>query len=149
MALRARQQLRQMMIALRTDHDVDGGRAANDLLALGLRDAAGHRDAHLAALARGLVLGYPQPPEFGVDLLGSLLADMAGVEDHQIRILGAGGLDKAFACQRVHHALRIVDVHLATIGLDMQLARRLHGTWVVGWNGANAARKSVEGSNIG
>ena len=45
-ALRARQQLRQMMIALRADHDVHGRRAADDLLALGLRDAAGDRDAH-------------------------------------------------------------------------------------------------------
>ena len=104
-----------MMIALRPDHDVDGRRAADDLLALGLRDAAGDRDAHLAAVARGLVLGDAQPPEFGVDLLGGLLADMAGVEDHQIRILGAGCLDKAFRRQRVHHALRIVDVHLAAI----------------------------------
>ena len=127
-ALRARQQLRQMMIALRPDHDVDGRRAADDLLALGLRDAAGDRDAHLAAVARGLVLGDAQPAEFGVDLFGGLFADVAGVEDHQIRIVGAGGLDKAFGRQRVHHALRIVDIHLAAIGLDMQLARRLHGT---------------------
>jgi hypothetical protein len=69
-----------------------------------------------------------QPAKLGVDFFGRLLADVAGVEDHQIRIFGALGLDKAFARQRVHHALRIVDVHLAAIGLDMQLARRLHGT---------------------
>ena len=94
-ALRARQQLRQMMIALRPDHDVDNRRAADDLRALGLRDAARDRDAHIAPLARRLILGDPQPPEFGVDLFGGLLADMAGVEDHQIRILGAGRLDKA------------------------------------------------------
>ena len=130
-ALRARQQLRQMMIALRPDHDVHCRRAADDLRALGLRDAARDRDAHLAPVARRLVLGDPQPPEFGVDLFGGLLADMAGVEDHQVRILGAGCLHKALRRQRVHHALRIVDVHLAAIGLDMQLARRLHGTWVL------------------
>ena len=116
------------MIALRPDHDVHGRRAADDFLALGLRDAARDGNAHLTAVACGLVLGDAQPPEFGVDLFGSLLADMAGVEDHEIRILGAGRLDKAFARQRVHHALRIVDVHLAAIRLDMQLARRLHGT---------------------
>ena len=145
-ALGARQQLRQMMIALRPDHDVDDRRAADDLLAFGLRDAAGDRDAHVAAVARGFVLGDAQPAELGIDLLGGLLADMAGVEDHEIRVLGAGRLDKAFARQRVHHALRIVDVHLAAIGLDMQLARRLHGTWVRGWNGAN---RGARGSNIG
>ena len=53
---------------------------------------------------------------------------MARVEDHQVGILGAGRLDKALDRQRVHHALGIVDVHLAAIGLDVQLARRLHGT---------------------
>ena len=44
------EQLRQMMIALRADHDVDHGRAADDLLAFGLRDAAGDRDLHVATL---------------------------------------------------------------------------------------------------
>src|SRR4029450_7480237 len=121
------------MIALRPDHDVDRWRAADDLLAFGLRDAAGDSDAHLTAIARRLILGDTQPPEFGVDLLGGLLADVAGVEDHQIRILGAGCLDKALPSQRVYHALRIGDVHLAAIGLDMQLARRLHGTFKCWW----------------
>ena len=116
------------MIALRADHDVHRRRAADDLGALGLRDAAGDRDAHLATLPRGFVLDDAQPAEFGIHFLGRLLADMAGVEDHQIRILSPIGLDKALRCQRVHHALRIVDVHLAAIGLDVQLARRLHGT---------------------
>ncbi len=115
MAFGVRQQFRQMVIALRADHDIDGGRAANDLVALGLGDAAGDNDIHLAAIACGLVLDDAQPPEFRVNLLGSLLADMAGVEDHQIRIVDACGLDKAFRRQRVHHALRIVDVHLTAI----------------------------------
>ena len=57
MALRARQQLRQMMVALRAHHDIDHRRAADDLGTFGLRDAAGHRDAHVAAIARGFVLG--------------------------------------------------------------------------------------------
>ena len=116
------------MIALRADHDVDGRRAADDLCALGLRDAAGDRDPHLAPLARGFILGDAQAPEFGVDFFGGLFADVAGVEDDEIRILGAISLDKALRRQRVHHALCIVDVHLAAIGFDMQLARRLHGT---------------------
>ena len=81
-----------------------------------------------AAVARGFVLDDAQPAELGIDLLGGLFADVAGVEDHQVGVVDAGGLDKAFRRQRVHHALRIVDVHLAAIGLDVQLARRLHGT---------------------
>ena len=115
MAFGARQQLRQMMIALRADHDIDHRRAADDLVAFGLRDAAGHGDAHVAALARGFVLGDAQPPEFGVDFFGGLFADVTGVEDHQIRVVHACGLDKAFRRQRVHHALRIVDVHLTAV----------------------------------
>ena len=114
-ALGPRQQLRQMMIALRADHDIDRGRAADDLVAFGLRDAAGHRDAHLAAVSRGLVLGDAQPSEFRVNLLGGLFANVTGVENHQIRVIHAGGLDKAFGRQRVHHALRIVDVHLTAV----------------------------------
>ena len=88
-ALGARQQLRQMMIALRADHDIDHRRAADDLLAFGLRDAAGHRDIHVAAIARGFVLDDAQPPQFRVDFLGGLFADVAGVEDHQIRVIDA------------------------------------------------------------
>src|SRR5205085_5529238 len=48
----AREQLRQMMIALRADHDIDHRRAADDFLALGLRDATGHRDVDLTPIAR-------------------------------------------------------------------------------------------------
>ena len=115
MAFGAGQQLRQMMIALRPDHDIDRRRAADDLLALGLRDAAGHRDVHGAALARGFVLDDAQPSQFRIDFLGGLFADVTGVEDHQIRVIDAGSLDKAFRRQRVHHALRIVDVHLTAV----------------------------------
>ena len=46
-----------MMIALRPDHDVYNRRAADDLLALGLRDAARDRNPHLAAVACRLILG--------------------------------------------------------------------------------------------
>ena len=115
MAFGAGQQLRQVMIALRTDHHIDHRRAADDLVALGLRDAAGHRDAHLAAVARGLILGDAQPAQFRVDFLGGLFANVTGVEDHEIRVVDARCLDKALGRQRVHHALRIVDVHLTTI----------------------------------
>ena len=49
LALGLGQQLRQAMIGLRTDHDIDGGLAPHDLLALGLGDAAGHGDGEIAA----------------------------------------------------------------------------------------------------
>ena len=130
-ALRAREQLRQMMIALRTDHDVDHRRAADDLGAFRLRHATGDRDAHLPAVPRRFFLEQAQPPQLRIDLLGRLFADVAGVEDDQIGVVGVRGLGKAFARQRVHHALGIVDVHLAAVRLDVQLARRRHGVLTV------------------
>ena len=42
--VRAREQVGQAVIALRPDHEIDRRRAADDLLAFGLRDAAGDRD---------------------------------------------------------------------------------------------------------
>ena len=44
------QERRQVVIVLRADHHVDGGRPAQDLLALGLGDAAGDDDLRLLAL---------------------------------------------------------------------------------------------------
>ena len=117
-----------MMIALRPDDDIDNRRAADDLVALSLCDAAGHSNVHAPAVARGLLLGDAQPSQFRVDLLGGLFADVTGIENDEVRIINSCGLDKAFIRHRVHHALRIVDIHLAAIRFDMQLARRLHGT---------------------
>ncbi len=111
----AGEQFRQVMIALRADHDVNHGCPVDDLLALSLRHTAGDGDVHAAPLARGFVFCGAEPTEFGIHLLGSLLADVAGVEDDEIGLLDTGGLDKALASQRVHHALRIVDVHLTAI----------------------------------
>ena len=46
-----RQQRRQAMVALRTDDEIDHGGAADDLVALCLRDAARDGDHHAAAIA--------------------------------------------------------------------------------------------------
>ena len=53
LALGFGEQLRQAMIGLRADHDVDRGLAPGDLLALGLGDAARDGDGEVAALRRG------------------------------------------------------------------------------------------------
>ena len=104
-----------MMIALRADHDIDDGRAADDLAAFGLRDAARHRDPHLAPVARCFVLGSAQASELRIDFLGRLLADVTGVEDHKIGVVGVCRLDESFRRERVHHALCIVDIHLTAV----------------------------------
>ncbi len=49
-ALRLLQHLRQLVIGLRPEHQVDHRRAAGDLFALGLGDAAGDADHHVLAL---------------------------------------------------------------------------------------------------
>ena len=49
--LRADDHLRQAVIILRTDHQVDSAGAANDFSAFRLRDAAGNREQHAAAIA--------------------------------------------------------------------------------------------------
>ena len=109
----ARQQVGQAMVALRADHEIDRRRAADDLLALGLRDAARDRDHELAAVVRGRLLHHADAAELGIDLLGGLLADMAGVEDDEVGVVRRRGLGIAFGCERVRHTMRIVDVHLA------------------------------------
>ena len=120
-ARRLREQLRQAVIALGPDHEVDQRRPAHDLLAFGLGDATGDRDRHVAALARRRVLELADAAELRIDLLGGLLADMAGVEDDEIGILGTG-FGVSLARQEIGHTMGIVDVHLAAIGFDVKLA---------------------------
>jgi hypothetical protein len=126
LAFGARHEFGQPVVALRAEYHVDDGGAANDLLALGLRHAAGHCDQHAAAVARRAFLERAHAAELRIDLLGGLFADMACVEDEQIDVFGAGGFHVSFARQRVGHTMGIVDVHLATVGLDVQLARSAH-----------------------
>src|SRR6185503_11296433 len=68
-----REQFGQAVVALRPDHEVDRRRAADDLLAFRLRDAACDRDHQLAAVARRLLFHHAEAPELGIDLLGGLL----------------------------------------------------------------------------
>ena len=80
--------------------------AADDLLALGLRDAAGDRDDDAAAFGGGRFLQAAHAAEFGIDLLGRLLADVAGIEDDEVGVVGGRGLDIALRRQSVRHTTR-------------------------------------------
>ena len=122
----ARNQLAQPMIALRPHHQVDRRRASQDLGTLGLGDAARNRDDRALARPRPLRLHLADAPQVGIDLLGRLLADMAGVEDDDVGVLGRIRHGEAVASQQLGHALGVVDVHLATERLDEDLARPGH-----------------------
>ena len=109
----------QAMIGLRADHPIDHGRAADDLRALGLRHATRNADAHGTPFARALLLHHAQATEFGIHLLGRLFADMAGVQDDEIGVLDAVGARVAGRAKAFGHAVPVIDVHLAAIGLDV------------------------------
>jgi len=115
---RGAQQRGQAMVALRADDHVHRRLAAHDLRALGLGDAAGDHDGRPAAEALSLILEFAQLAELRIDLLGRPFADMAGVEDDQVGILGALRFPVALRRRQIGHALRVVDVHLAAEGLN-------------------------------
>ena len=125
-ALRAREQIRQAVIALRPDHEIDGWRAAKNLFAFSLCDAAGNRDGDAAPGGGGRFFQAAHTAELGIDLLGRLLADVAGVEDDEIGIVSGRGLDITLGRQSVRHTLRVVDVHLAAERFYVELARFRH-----------------------
>ena len=63
----------------------------------------------------------PYPAEFRVDLLGGFLPDVAGVEDHEVRIVHRLGHVVTGRRERFGHALGIIRIHLAAEGLDVEL----------------------------
>ncbi len=67
----ALQRVRQAVVGLRADHEIDHGRALDDLGAFGLRDASRHADAKLAANRCPLALQHADAPELGIDLLAA------------------------------------------------------------------------------
>ena len=117
---RPRHELGQPVVGLGPHHEIDGGLARHDLRALGLRHAA--RDANPQVGVRGL---QPlEPAELGVDLLRGLLADVAGVQQDEVGVLGRIDRLIALGRQRLGHALAVVDVHLAAVGADVEAGHR-------------------------
>ena len=116
----------QAVIALRTHDQIDDRRAAQDLRALRLGHAAGNRDDRLLAGAAPRVLHLADAAEIGIDLLGRLLADVAGVEEDDVGVLHRRRLGEAVGAQQLRHALGVVDVHLAAKRLDEDLSRAGH-----------------------
>src|SRR5436305_5249850 len=111
------------MIALRADDDVDCRCTPDDLFALGLGHATRNRDHHSAPFPGRRLFERAHAAKFGIDFFRRLLADMAGMENDEIGIRHACRLDKTFGRERVRHTMRIVDVHLAAKGFDVDFAR--------------------------
>ena len=111
----------QTMIGLRTQHDIDIGGTSQDLGALGLGDATGHRDHHFVALGLARLLQHAQAAEFGEHFFCRSVADMAGVEDHHVGALGQLGRRIAQGRQDIGHPAAVIDIHLAAPGDDVQV----------------------------
>ena len=118
------QHLRQAVQGLRAEHQVHIRRAPDDRRTLLTRDTTADTDNNPGP---GHFQFAPQA-ELGEHLLLRLLADGTGIEQQHVglgRILG--GFEPMAGRERVRHARGIVLVHLATEGLDVQLAGHAGG----------------------
>jgi hypothetical protein len=76
------------------------------------------------------LLHHADAAELGINLLGGLLTNMAGIENDEVGVVGARGLDVTLRRQGVRHTLRVVDVHLAAERFDVEFLRVLHA-WLM------------------
>ncbi len=115
-------QLGELVVGLRTNHQIHSRRAVHDLLTFGLGDAAGDGDGHTALATCFLFLThFTQATDFRIDLLGGLFTDMAGIQKNQIGALGLVGDFIAQRTQDIDHALAVIDVHLTAVSLNVEL----------------------------
>ena len=77
-------QLRQAVIALRPDDEIDHWRAVDDLASFGLRHATRDHDHGVEAACFPPLFHRAHPAKLGIDLLGRLLADMAGIKNDEL-----------------------------------------------------------------
>ncbi len=112
------QGIRQAVIGLRADNNIDGRRTTQDFLAFGLSNASSNANHELAALLFARLFHVAQTTKRGVDLFSRLLADMTGVEQNQISLAHVFRLDVTVLRQRIAHADGIINVHLTAVGLD-------------------------------
>ena len=94
---------------------VDHRRSFQQRLAFLLRDASGDSDDRFAA---GLAAGLFDLTESRVELVFGALADAAGVDDDQVRVVVRVGGIESRLFEQSRHPLGIVDVHLAAVRFD-------------------------------
>src|SRR4029077_15368542 len=141
----ARDQITQTMIALRPDDEIHHRGTPDDLAALGLRNAARHRNERLLSLS--LALGFEQTDatELRIDFLRRLLANVAGVEDDHVGVLDGSGGPIARAAKGLTDALGIIDVHLAAERLDEHLLGCSHLPLLFPSGGSDAEQSAPRG----
>ena len=124
----ARQHLRQAMIGLRTDDEIDERRPFDQQFALRLSDATSDRQQSFAPCPlTPHITKATQPAKFGEHLRGRLLANVAGVQDDQIRVVGLVRDRVAVHRQGFRHTIGIVDVHLTAVSFDEKLFGHVAG----------------------
>ena len=77
-------ELGQTMIALRADDEIDRRLPRRDLRPLGLRNTARNRDHRVFAVLASRVFDVADAAQIRVNFFRRLLADVAGIEDHEI-----------------------------------------------------------------
>ena len=100
------------------EHDVDVAGPLDDQVPVLLREAAAHRDLQV----RPAVLQRLQVAEVPVELVVGVLADAAGVEDHDVGRLDVVGRLHPLRREQPGDALRVVLVHLAPEGAYVEAA---------------------------
>ena len=115
------QHLGQVAVRGRTGHQRDVWRALENLLAFLL----GHTAEHGKALP--FLVQLLEVVQAMKDLLLGLIADRAGVVHDEVGLFLALDLRVALGDERAHDLLRVVEVHLAAKGLDVErLLRGAH-----------------------
>ena len=135
-------QRRQPVQRLRAEHDVDVRGAPHDGGALLARDAAADADDEV----RPVRLQLAHAAEIVEHALLRLFAHRAGVEQDDVGVLGSiGEREAAVRVEHVGHLVRVVLVHLAAEGADVELGRhrRAPGPAVIRWG-----RKSLKGRGL-
>ena len=112
------------MQGLRPEHQVHLRRALQERLAFLRGDAAADADQYLRV--RGLQC-FPAT-ELRENFLLRLFADRAGVDQDDVGFgLDQRQLQTLLGREYVGHAVRVIHIHLAALGLDVQLAGRRAG----------------------
>ena len=108
----------QPVIGLRTEDHIYVGRAAGDFCAFGLSHASGHAEHQATADAFPVALQLMQAAQFRKDFLGSLFADVAGVENDHIGVVRCRAGIVTQRREDIGHARGVIDIHLTAVGLD-------------------------------